>query len=37
MLPGDFTFSGCRARPFPFSVSLENEGMERREAPGPVT
>jgi hypothetical protein len=32
--PGDFTFSGCRARPSPFSVSLGTRDMERREAPG---
>ena len=34
MPPGRCTFSGCRARPFPFFRLPRNEGMERREAPG---
>ncbi len=36
-LPGDFNFRAAGPALSLFSVALENEGMERREAPGPVT
>ena len=35
--PGRFTFFGLPGPPFPFFRLPRNEGMERREAPGPVT